>query len=336
MINRYFSYSLCPHNTFGVDVKTAQFVDFESENELQEIIAGGIEQPLLVIGGGSNLLFLNDFAGTVLHSAIHGIEVVEEDEDYVLLRVGSGIVWDDFVAYTVEKGWQGLENLSMIPGEVGASAVQNVGAYGVEAGELIERVETISLSDGSKRIFSHDECLYAYRSSIFKMEYKGKVVVSYVTFRLRKKPLYRLNYGNLQQMVDEVEEVTLMSIRNVVMNIRKAKLPDVATLGSAGSFFINPVVSAEHAANILKLYPDMPQYPTSDGKVKLSSAWLIDRSGWKGKRIGNVGTYIHQPLVIVNYGGATGREILDFANAIRLSVEELFGVTLIPEVNVIE
>ena len=336
MLDRHSLYSLLPHNTFGIDVKAAQFVEFDSEEELVNLILSGINAPILTIGAGSNLLFMNDFKGTVLHSRIFGVEVVSESDDYVLLRVGSGMNWDNLVAYTVEMGWQGLENLSIIPGEVGASAIQNVGAYGVEAGDCIESVDAISLSDGSRRCFSNYECCYSYRNSIFKMEEKGKYIITYVTYRLRKKPEYTLDYANLRELVAEKGEPTPALIREIVKEIRSAKLPDPAVLGSAGSFFMNPVVSREHAAELAVQFPQMPQYDTADGKKKLSAAWLIDTCGWKGKKVGGVGVYQKQPLVIVNYGGATGKDIFDFSSQIVASVKEKFGVTLVREVNVIE
>lgn len=326
-------FSLLSHNTFGMDVKASQFVDFETEKDLSDVIADASDTPILVVGGGSNLLFMGDFDGTVLHSRIQDIEVVDETDCDLLLRVGSGVVWDNLVEYTVERGWQGIENLSSIPGEVGASAVQNVGAYGVEAGELIECVEALSLDDGSKRCFTHDECRFGYRTSIFKKEIKGQYVITYVTYKLRKKPRFCLSYGNLRSMVDELGGVTLANIRRAVQRVRAAKLPDPADLGSAGSFFMNPVVSRELAGELVAQHADMPQYATDDGRVKLSAAWLIEQCGWKGKRVGNVGVYDKQSLVIVNYGGATGHEVMDLAESVCQSVKQRFGVTLNMEVN---
>ena len=336
MIRRYSLHSMQPHNTFGLNVKAAQFIEFESETELNEIINAGNLSSVLVIGAGSNLLFLNDYRGTVLHSCISGVEIIADNEHDVLLRVGSGMQWDTFVAYTIENGWQGLENLSAIPGEVGASAVQNVGAYGVGVGEFIQRVDTVSLIDGSKRCFSHDECCFSYRNSIFKMEEKNKNVITFVTFRLRKRPEFSLDYGNLRSKVEEYGAVTAASIRRVIKDIRATKLPDPAVLGSAGSFFMNPVVSNEHAVELKRIYENIPCYATADGKTKLSAAWLIDSCGWKEKKQGNVGVYKNQPLVIVNYGDATGNEILEYSKLICNSVKEKFGVTLSREVNVIE
>lgn len=334
MIYRYSDYSLLPFNTFGIEAKAANFIEFESEEELLELVAQGINSPLLVIGGGSNLLFLRDFDGTILHSRISGVEVVVESEENVFLRVGSGMKWDDLVKYTIEQGWQGLENLSAIPGEVGASAVQNIGAYGVEAGEFIERVDTISLADGTKHCFSQSDCNFAYRDSIFKREAKGMYVVTYVTFRLRKKPEYKVTYGNLRQRVEQLGGLSPANISQAVREIRDAKLPNPEELGNAGSFFMNPVVEPSVAETLLKEYPEMPQYK-ADGGIKLSAAWLIEQCGWKGKRIGNVGAYENQALVLVNYGGATGQEVIELSDAISLAVKDKFGVQLNKEVNAI-
>lgn len=334
MIYRYSDYSLLPFNTFGIEAKAANFFEFESEEELLELVAEGINSPLLVIGGGSNLLFLKDFDGTILHSRISGVEVVVESEENVFLRVGSGMKWDDLVKYTIEQGWQGLENLSAIPGEVGASAVQNIGAYGVEAGEFIERVDTISLADGTKHCFSQSDCNFAYRDSIFKREAKGMYVVTYVTFRLRKKPEYKVTYGNLRQRVEQLGGLSPANISQAVREIRDAKLPNPEELGNAGSFFMNPVVEPSVAETLLKEYPEMPQYK-ADGGIKLSAAWLIEQCGWKGKRIGNVGAYENQALVLVNYGGATGQEVIELSDAISLAVKDKFGVQLNKEVNAI-
>lgn len=334
MIYRYSDYSLLPFNTFGIEAKAANFFEFESEEELLELVAEGINSPLLVIGGGSNLLFLKDFDGTILHSRISGVEVVVESEENVFLRVGSGMKWDDLVKYTIEQGWQGLENLSAIPGEVGASAVQNIGAYGVEAGEFIERVDTISLADGTKHCFSQSDCNFAYRDSIFKREAKGMYVVTYVTFRLRKKPEYKVTYGNIRQRVEQLGGLSPANISQAVREIRDAKLPNPEELGNAGSFFMNPVVEPSVAETLLKEYPEMPQYK-ADGGIKLSAAWLIEQCGWKGKRIGNVGAYENQALVLVNYGGATGQEVIELSDAISLAVKDKFGVKLNKEVNAI-
>ena len=323
------------HNTFGIEAKAARFVEFASVCELKEFLGDGFTGKSLVIGGGSNLLFVDDFDGTVFHSAIMDINVVEESADDVLLRVGSGVNWDALVAYTVEKGWSGLENLSLIPGEVGASAVQNVGAYGVEAGDLIEKVETVRIADGTGCSFTKADCDFAYRHSIFKAAEKGRHIVTYVTYRLKKTAEFKLSYGNLKEKVEELGGATLANVRRAVCEIREAKLPNPEQIGSAGSFFMNPIVAAEKATQLKEEYPAMPQYPLATGYVKLSAGWLIEQCGWKQTPHEHVGVYRHQALVVVNLGGATGREVLDFAEAVVASVEEKFGVCLNMEVNVI-
>lgn len=336
MIKIYDNYPLLSHNTFGIEATAKQFVDFETEEELLSFLGEGYVSRSLVIGGGSNLLFVKDFDGTVFHSSIKGVEVLDENETDVVLRVGSGVNWDDFVAYTVEKGWHGIENLSLIPGEVGASAVQNVGAYGVEAGELIENVETVAIATATHHSFAKDKCRFAYRYSIFKAEEKGRHIITYVTYRLKKKAAFRLSYGNLNEKVAMLGETTLANVRAAVCDIRRAKLPCPSEIGSAGSFFMNPVVDALTAAQLREKYPQMPQYPLENGNVKLSAGWLIDRCGWKERPHKNVGVYKHQALVVINRGGAKGSEVLAFAAEVVASVKERFGVLLNMEVNVIE
>ena len=335
IMKHYSNYPLLGHNTFGIEAAAEEYIDFSTEAELADFLSKGVEGKTFVIGGGSNLLFVNDFAGTVFHSSIMDINVVEEQENDVLLRVGSGVNWDTLVAYTVENGWHGLENLSAIPGEVGASAVQNVGAYGVEAGDLIERVEALSLADGSKRVFSHAECAFAYRHSVFKAGEKGKNIITYVTYRLSKSPSFKLEYGNLKDKVEELGGATLQNVRRAVCEIREAKLPDPGKIGSAGSFFMNPVVNAALAAELKESYPAMPQYPLPCGDVKLSAGWLIEQCGWKQNPHEHVGVYEHQALVVINRGGATGNDVIRFATAVVASVKEKFGVELSMEVNTI-
>ena len=335
MIKQYIDVSLLERNTFGIEAKAARLVEFSTVDALVDFLAGGFSGKSLVIGGGSNLLFVGDFDGTLFHSAIMDIDVVEETATDVLLRVGSGVNWDNLVAYTVEKGWHGLENLSLIPGEVGASAVQNVGAYGVEAGDLIEKVETIRIADAAACSFTKADCDFAYRHSIFKSAEKGRHIVTYVTYRLQKSAAFKLSYGNLNDKVEELGGATLANVRRAVCEIREAKLPNPSEIGSAGSFFMNPIVDAAKAATLKEQYSAMPQYPLSTGDVKLSAGWLIEQCGWKQTPHEHVGVYKHQALVVVNLGGATGREVLDFAQAVVASVKGKFGVSLNMEVNVI-
>ena len=335
MIKEFNTYSLLPHNTFGIEATAGKFVEFSSTDDIIAFLGNGYNSRSLVIGGGSNLLFVNDFDGTIFHSAIKGMEVVEENDKELLLRVGSGVNWDELVAYTVEQGWGGLENLSAIPGEVGASAVQNVGAYGMEAGELIVKVETVRINNATIHEFSHDECCFSYRHSIFKAAEKGKHIITNVTYRLSKEPSFKLTYGNLNEQVEKLGGATLANVRKAVCEIREAKLPCPDKVGSAGSFFMNPVVPASVAESLAKEYPSIPQYPLACGDVKLSAGWLIEQCGWKETPHEHVGVYKHQALVVINRGGATGREVVDFAEAVVASVKEKFGIELNMEVNVI-
>ena len=330
-------YSLLHHNTFGMDVRTAHFVEYESVEELCAFLKQkNYELPLLHIGRGSNLLFSGDYQGTVLHSLIKGYEVVSETSDTVDVRVGAGEVWDDFVAYTVQKNLYGAVNLSLIPGEVGASAVQNIGAYGVEAKDLIVSVDTVCVSTGELRQFSNEECCYAYRKSISKQELKGKYIVTHVTYRLSKVPVWHLDYGNIRTELDKAScPLTLDNLRRIIIRIREEKLPDPAQMGNAGSFFMNPVIPKKQFADLQSIYTDMPSYPAGEDCVKVPAGWMIDRCGWKGKSLGRAGVHARQALVLVNLGGATGKEIMALAEAVVASVKEKFGIDIHPEVNYI-
>ena len=337
-MNLQNNYPLLPHNTFGMEVNASVFMEYESVEELKEWLA---HTPLagetwLHIGGGSNLLFTQDYPGIILHSAIKGFEVVSENEDEVLVRAGAGEVWDDFVAYTVEKGWYGAENLSLIPGEVGASAVQNIGAYGVEAKDLIVKVDTLEVETGKERVFGNEACGYAYRESVFKHELKGKYIVTSVTYRLSKHPSYRLDYGNVRSELEKRGcELTLENVRRTIIDIRESKLPDPKMQGNAGSFFMNPIVPRPLFEGLLGKYPSMPSYEVDAERVKIPAAWMIDQCGWKGKRLGNAGVHDKQALVLVNCGGATGQEIIALSEEIQRSVFDKFGVRISPEVNFI-
>lgn len=332
-------YSLLPHNTFGMDVKAFLFIEYASVEELKEVLN---KYPLkenkwLHVGGGSNLLFIGNYEGMILHSGIKGYEMVSENADEVIVRVGAGEIWDDFVAYTVGKGWYGAENLSLIPGEVGASAVQNIGAYGVEVKDLIVEVETVEVATGKERIFQHKECGYAYRESIFKLSLKHQYVVTKVSYRLKKTPIYHLDYGNVRSELEKQGcELTLENVRRTIIAIREAKLPDPKIQGNAGSFFMNPIISRNQFESLLLAYPQMPHYDVDTQRVKIPAAWMIDQCGWKGKQWGNAGVHDKQALVLVNRGGAKGEEIVNLSQEIQRSVFEKFGVYISPEVNFIE
>ena len=343
-MKEYKDYSLLNHNTFGMDVKAKRYVEYDSEEELKNLIPT-LDGEVLHIGGGSNLLFKGNFEGTILHSAICGIEELSTVncqlstvKGEVLVRVGAGEVWDDFVAWAVERGYGGVENLSLIPGEVGASAVQNIGAYGVEAKDVIAMLEAVDLQSGEKRIFAPQECDYSYRQSIFKKQLKGRYAITYVTYRLQKTPQLKLDYGNLRTVLTNQSTVnsqlSIRQVRQAIIDIRNAKLPDPKVQGNAGSFFMNPVVSREKFLSLQKDYPQMPYYEV-EGGVKIPAGWMIDQCGWKGKSLGRAGVHDKQALVLVNLGGASSEEIITLCNTICKDVYDKFGIDIHPEVNLI-
>jgi UDP-N-acetylmuramate dehydrogenase len=335
--------SLLQYNTFGIDVHANTLISYESNEELVDIVLNhlpNLPKPLLHIGGGSNLLFMNDFKGTILLSEIKIVEVVSETEDSIIIRAGSGLVLDEFISYTLSQGWYGLENLSLIPGQVGASAVQNVGAYGVEAGDRIVAVNCISLLDGSEKRFSHDECNYSYRHSIFKESHLyGKYAVVSVEYALSKTFIPQLNYGGIMHFLTSfgftLEGVSAIQLRDIIISIRREKLPDPKVIGNAGSFFMNPIVDISLLEKIRTQYPEVPHYPTSHGKVKIPAAWLIDKCGWKGKSLGNASVHSRQPLVLINNGYATGNDIKSLSDRIQQDVFDKFSISICPEVNFI-
>ena len=329
--------SLLPYNTFGINAKADYFIEYDSIADLQAVLQMDIvkQNRILHIGSGSNLLFLKDFEGVVLHSAIKAITGTREDVDSAYLEVGSGVVWDDLVAYCVLNGLGGIENLSLIPGEVGASAVQNIGAYGVEVQDIILEVNAVEIETATVRTFSNEECHYGYRSSIFKNELKGKYIITSVLFRLDKKPKFKLNYQHLEEEVLKCGEVNLQTIRQTIIAVRESKLPDPKVLGNAGSFFMNPIIAKTLFVSLQEKYPNIPHYVVSETEEKVPAGWLIDQCGWKGKQIGRAGVHDKQALVLVNLGGATGAEIVHLAEQIQSSVKETFGIELRPEVNYI-
>jgi UDP-N-acetylmuramate dehydrogenase len=312
-------------------------VEYDNEEDLQKLLRDEyfFSQQFWHIGQGSNLLFLGDFNGIIVHSNIRGIEMVEENDDHLYLKVGAAENWDDFVAFCVKRGWGGIENLSLIPGEVGAAAVQNIGAYGVEAADVIAEVHAYSLKNSEKQIFTNEDCRYAYRHSFFKEpENRGWFYITHVVFRLNKKPVFQLDYGNLRQCL-EGKNINLQTVRDTVIEIRKAKLPDPEILGNAGSFFTNPYICLAHYEGLKKRFPEMPHYAVNDEVVKIPAAWLIEQCGLKGASIGGAAVHTQQPLVIVNQDHATANDIVSLAEKIQREVKEKFGVELQPEVNYI-
>ena len=327
------------YNTFGLDNTAECMISISTEKEATSLFNGDVSwsKPLLIIGSGSNILFTCDFKGTILYSEIKGMRIEKEEKEngYVIVSAGAGINWNDFVEWTVNKGLGGLENLSLIPGKVGATPVQNIGAYGTEVKDLILKVKTISVVDGSKRIFSNKECKFGYRDSIFKNSEKGKYLVTRVFYRLSIEPALNLSYGSLKEEVKKIGEVSLKNVRQAVINIRRSKLPDPEITGNAGSFFKNPIVKYSVAEVLKKQYPEMPVYEDKAGYVKLASGWFIERCGWKGKRVGDAGVHDKQALVLINYGNATGVEIYNLSEEIKKSVQEKFGISLEREVETI-
>lgn len=330
-------FSLKEYNTFHLPVRTRWFMEYENEEDLDKILRDEYFRDCrhLHIGGGSNLLFLGDFDGIVMHSAIKGFQVTEENDRYVLLRVGAATVWDEVVAYCVANGWAGVENLSHIPGETGAASIQNIGAYGVEIKDVVETVEAYEVETGKKQVFTNEACRYAYRSSIFKTEYENRYIVTHVTLKLGRYPQFSLSYGNLKEALSTCPEITLDTVRQTVINIRKQKLPDPDVIGNAGSFFMNPVISPELFGILKEHYPGIPFYPATGNTVKIPAGWLIEQCGFKGKSYGPVGVYEKQALVLVNLGEATGTDIAMLAESIRKEVARNFGVEIVPEVKYI-
>ena len=333
------NYSLLGHNTFGIEATCSRFLEYATAEEAREVAAIIREEqkPYLIIGGGSNLLLTADYEGTVVHAAVKGMEPTEQADGTLLLRCGAGEVWDDVVAYCVEQGWHGAENLSIIPGEVGASAVQNIGAYGAEVKDLIAKVEAVEIASGKTVSFSNDDCEYGYRQSRFKHEWKDRYLITQVTYRLSHTFTPRLDYGNIRTELERkgIAQPTAQQLRQAIIDIRNAKLPDPKVEGNAGSFFMNPVVGREKYEQLAAEYPGMPHYTIDAEHEKIPAGWMIDRCGWKGRSLGRAGVHDKQALVLVNRGDATGNEIVRLMHAIQQDVKEKFGIDIHPEVNVI-
>ncbi len=338
MIRFFEDYSLKSHNTFGVDAKSKYFFEFTEPEDLEIFLNSNKtwrNEPLIVLGQGSNILFLNDFDGLIIRPNVPGIKTVYEDKNYEWIEVGAGEIWDELVQYAVSYELGGIENLSLIPGTVGAAPVQNIGAYGQEVCNSVQKIKGYDLEKGIPGEYSVEECRFEYRNSIFKSYLKNRFIITSVIFKLSKFPEFNPSYGQLEKMVRGKGEVNMANIRKTIIEIRSSKLPDVKKLGNAGSFFKNPLVDLETAEKIKSEYDDVPFYQGDKGKVKLAAGWLIEKAGWKGVREGNTGIHDKQALVIVNYGNATGKEVFNLSEKIRESVLEKFGVNLEREVNCI-
>lgn len=330
--------SLKPFNTFGLDVKAENFTEVASLEEIQTFLNEPLwrEQELLILGGGSNVLFTKDVHGVVMLNRIGGIGIVREDEAAVWVKAGAGVVWHELVMWCIERGWGGIENLSLIPGSVGAGPMQNIGAYGVELKDVFYELEAMKLDDLTVHTFSNASCRFGYRESVFKRELRNKFFIISVTFKLSKSAQLNTSYGAISAELQRmgVQEPGIRDVSNAVINIRRSKLPDPTLLGNAGSFFKNPEVDEQVFSALKATYPNVVGYPTSPGRVKLAAGWLIEQCGWKGRVVGHTGSHKDQALVLVNYGGATGKEIWQLALDIKSSVLEKFGVNIEPEVNV--
>ncbi len=333
-------FSLRGYNTFGIEAEARQFVEISSIEQYVSLRKSGLhaDLPHLFLGGGSNVLLTKPQEALVVKISIPGISVVKEDEDFVWLKAGAGVVWDELVQYSVDKGWSGLENLSLIPGTVGAAPMQNIGAYGVEIKDTFESLEALNLQTLEMEIFDAKACAFGYRESFFKRAGKGQYLISSVTFKLSKKPSVKTSYGAIQDVL-AAKGITQPSIREVadaVIEIRKSKLPDPKDIGNSGSFFKNPTVSASEAARLITENPGIPHYPVEGStEVKFPAGWFIEKAGWKGYRKGDAGVHAKQALVLVNYGEATGGEILALSEEIKKSIKDTFGVSLETEVNIL-
>jgi UDP-N-acetylmuramate dehydrogenase len=333
--------SLRQYNTFGIDVKAKHFADFSSATQLQEILmymhqlSPRIKK--LILGGGSNILFTGNVNALVLKNEVSGINVIKQDYEFVYVQVGAGVNWHSFVQHCVQQGWAGVENLSLIPGNAGASPMQNIGAYGVEIKDVFEELEAYHLHDKTVVKFSAVDCAFGYRESVFKRKYKDQFVIISVTYKLRKNPLFNTSYGAINQELEKmgVKELSIAAISQAVINIRSSKLPDPKVIGNAGSFFKNPSISKEQYDQLKNEFPSLVAFTNADGTMKLAAGWLIEQCGWKGYRKGDAGCHAKQALVLVNYGAATGKEIYDLSEEVLQSVKLKFGVELEREVNIL-
>jgi UDP-N-acetylmuramate dehydrogenase len=333
------NFSLKQYNTFGINATARYFAAFTTVDELKELLHYKPQKEIykLILGGGSNILFTRNIDGLVLKNELKGIELIKEDANHLYVKASAGENWHRFVMHCIEHNYAGLENLSLIPGNVGASPMQNIGAYGVEIKDLFESLEALNKIDGTIHTFSANDCEFGYRESIFKSKYKDQFVILSVTFRLNKKPVFNTSYGAIEQELEKmkVTELSIKAISQAVINIRNSKLPDPEKIGNAGSFFKNPTIPTEEFEILHQSFTNMPHYTIDDMYVKIPAAWIIEQCGWKGYRHGDAGVHTHQPLVLVNYGNASGEEIYSLSKKIQLSVKDKFNIELSAEVNIV-
>ncbi len=338
-MNIQHNISLKEFTTFGIAVSAKLFCEINSINELKSILSEPslLQEEKLILGGGSNLVFTKDYEGVVIKMNLRGIEVVEEDGVHIWLKVGAGEIWHEFVLYCIDNNWQGVENLSFIPETVGEEHMQNIGAYGVEIKDVFGSLEAVNIATGEMETFSHEQCQFGYRESVFKHTMKGQYIICSVTFRLNKNPSYNTSYGAIKNTLEAngIQEISAKAISDAVIQIRQNKLPDPSKIGNAGSFFKNPTVDFIDYEGLKAEFPKIPAYELPESKFKIPAAWLIEQCGWKGKRLGEIGVHTNQPLVLVNYGEGKGTDIKNLALEIQKSVTDKFGIALSMEVNIV-
>lgn len=335
----YDDYSLKSLNTFHIDVTCRHYTEVKSVDDIAEILShpGFEDTDKLILGGGSNILFTKNYDGIIIKNSIPGIEIIKEIDDNVYVKASAGVVWHQFVLWCIAHNLSGLENLSLIPGQVGAAPMQNIGAYGVEIKDVFESLSAYHITEKAIHHFQLNDCAFGYRESVFKNKFRNQYIILDVTFRLNKTPVFHVNYGDIRNTLEQmmIKELSIKAVSDAVISIRSSKLPDPAVLGNAGSFFKNPVISKHQFDQLITVYPLMPNYPQQQGDVKIPAGWLIEQCGWKAKVVGNTGSHKSQALVLVNYGNATGPEIYRLALDIQQSVKEKFGILIEPEVNLV-
>ena len=338
-MNIISNYPLLKLNTFGVDVKAKYFVSINTVNELIELTKTEVfkDLQLLILGGGSNILFTKDFDGLVILNSIKGKEIIDQTQESIFLKIGAGENWHELVMYTVDNGWGGIENLSLIPGNTGTAPMQNIGAYGVEIKETFVELEALEISSGKIVKFNNSDCEFGYRESVFKNKMKNQYIIVNITLELKKSPVLNINYGDVKAILESqnINNPSIKQVSDAIISIRQSKLPDPKIIGNSGSFFKNPIVSLNQLELIKKKYPNVVNYKINENEFKIAAGWMIERAGWKGKKFNNYGVHEKQALVLVNYGLANGMEIFNLSEEIILDIKDKFGIKLEREVNII-